>query len=158
MEKERDSFSLSALLPWTLCAVVLLYLVLPKVPSLHRFLSVFLSFTLCSTTLHSFLVTLCIYRLHHPTIPAAIHPAHPQRQTLSEAEAPSNNCVRYKVYFILHFIVYFSFLYIRADGAGQPSPALIFFWPPCNPHIVHNTISSPEYPIGTFFLSFTNIL
>lgn len=51
MEKEKDSFSLSALLPWTLRAVVLLYLALPKMPSLHRFLCHFPSFTIpCSTT------------------------------------------------------------------------------------------------------------
>ena len=57
-------------------------------------------------------VTLCIYQLHHPQPRLSITLAHFDHLNdgQSFSQSPSSNCVHYKVYFILHFIIYFLLL------------------------------------------------
>jgi len=152
MEKERDSFSLSALLPRTLRTVVLLYLALPKMPSLHRFPSF--------SVVHIPVPRLYTHSLSlYASIVYIIPQSHQLFTSRTLKDRHSLNLgppvtIAFVIKYILFFTLSYTFLfllYLRADGAGQPSPVLIFFGLPYNPRIVHITISSPEYPIGTFF-------
>jgi len=97
-EGTRDSFSLSALLP-ILRAFVWFPTDQPSFVVHTR------------PSLHSFPVTLCIYHLHHRSPLSATISIPPHFiDRLSHLGNPSSIRVRYKVYFILHFIVFFKFL------------------------------------------------
>jgi hypothetical protein len=83
-------------------------------------------------------VTLCIYQLHHPqprSISLSITLAHFDHLSdgQSFSQSPSSNCVHYKVYFILHFIMYtFYFLlfftYVLMILVKSPPPVSAYFF------------------------------
>ena len=94
----------------------------------------------CPTTLQLFVisfVTLCIYQLHQPQprfISLSITLAHFDHLSDGQpfSQSPSSNCVHYKVYFILHFIMYtFYFLfftYVLMILVKSPTSLRIFFF------------------------------
>ena len=95
----------------------------------------------CRTTLLFVIsfVTLCIYQLHHPqprSISLSITLAHFDHLSDGQpfSQSPSSNCVHYKVYFILHFIMYtfyFYFFFLPTcwwSWLNPPTSLRIFFW------------------------------
>ena len=114
-------------------------------PYLHRF------FTLVDHTspvqrLRSFPRRLCIHHLLHLTTSSnpINYLSHPDKDRHSRPpHGRSRSCVRYKVYFILHFIVYFPPVLplLSAIGAG--------FSPP-DPYIFLVSPRSPPFPSHLF--------
>jgi len=132
-EDARDSFSLSALIPWTLFAFVRPSLT-GRLRRPHHL-----------PNLHSFPVTLCIYHPHHRSLSATTSfPSRTDRH--SHHGIPSSIRVRFKVYFILHIIILFLFSLLTSCRWALLPPSRICVF------LVHDSERNPHKAHQYFFI------
>jgi hypothetical protein len=110
----------------------------------HPDASSVLSFSVFGPYDFTILPSLCIYQLHHPqprSISLSITLAHFDHLNdgQSFSRSPSSNCVHYKVYFILHFIVY------------------TFYFLPFFSYVPMFLVKSPHPPVSAYFFGSSSL-